>query len=290
MAGAAADEVSCANCGVPLRGEFCHACGQRSVDLEASIWKLIREALAEIFEADGRLASTLVPFFFRPGHLVKEFIAGRRASYTSPVRIYVFAVLVCFFALGLASANAGSELMVSGEGVYLVDPDSDGAKRLSDREQDETSDDIPDVDMVGEWLAPGIHKLQAMDPEDARQHFVDKIYDVVPKVLLLLVPLLALVLKLAWLRHSMVEHLLFSLNLHSVGMVVLALSIPLGSDTVAVVATSAAVSLHGVVGARRIYDHGWLGTIVRSVSVGAVYFVLFIFGVAASALMAVAMA
>lgn len=286
------DESCCANCGEPLKGEFCHACGQRCVDLDAGIWVLLEEALAETFEADGRLASTFVPFFFRPGQLVTEFMAGRRVHYTSPVRIYVFAVLVCFFSFGLATNGADTELRIDDDGVYFVpkgNVETGAPPELEASEPSELSE-LSEAGGIARHFQHGLDKLRAMNPTDAGQHLTEKIYDVVPKVLLVLVPLLALVLKLAWWRRSMVEHLLFSLNLHSLGMIVLALSIQSRSDLVAISTAFVAVSLHGVIGARRIYESSWLGTIVRSTIVGIVYGVLLILGVLASVLLAIAMA
>jgi hypothetical protein len=286
----------CANCEATLRGEYCQECGQRAIDLEVGLWQLAREALGETFEADGRLAATLIPFFFRPGHLVSEFLAGRRVRYSSPVRIYIFATLVCFLALGFASRSADTELVVTQDGVQLFKTDSDEARAnhsqraAAGTEDDALPESFEEFGPFGDILEPGMRKLHAMDPEDARTYFVSEVYEVIPKILLLLVPLFAVFLKLAWFRNRMVEHLLFAMNLHAVGMVVIACGALLGSDNIAVFSTLIAVAAHGIVGAKRVYGRPWLGTIVRSFVVGPVYGAVLIAGVVASALIALAFA
>lgn len=125
MASPNADELSqrtvCLNCEAPLHGEYCHACGQRDIDPRASVWSVLGEFVQESLEIDGRLPRTLLPFLFRPGFLAREFLAGRRKRYTSPVRLYLFAALLSFFMLqhGANYALEGEDVIVSSEGVKI---------------------------------------------------------------------------------------------------------------------------------------------------------------------------
>ena len=93
----------CRNCQSSLDGEFCSACGQRNVDLEKPIWSLVGSVISETFEVDGRAALTVKVLFRHPGMLTAEFLAGRRAAYSPPLRLYlvfsiVFFLLVSWFA------------------------------------------------------------------------------------------------------------------------------------------------------------------------------------------------
>ncbi|MDJ0940166.1 MAG: DUF3667 domain-containing protein [Woeseiaceae bacterium] len=93
----------CRNCQSSLDGEFCSTCGQRNVDLERPIWSLVGSVISETFEVDGRAASTVKVLFRHPGMLTAEFLAGRRAAYSPPLRLYlvfsiVFFLLVSWFA------------------------------------------------------------------------------------------------------------------------------------------------------------------------------------------------
>ena len=53
-------------------------------------------AQCTISHADSRLWRTLRALLFRPGYLSQQFLAGRRARYLSPFRLY-FVLSVLFF-------------------------------------------------------------------------------------------------------------------------------------------------------------------------------------------------
>ena len=94
---------ACRNCQSPLAGEYCSTCGQRNVDLERPIWSLVSDVVREAFEVDGRAATTVRTLFRHPGMLTAEYLAGRRATYSPPLRLYlvfsiVFFLLVAWFA------------------------------------------------------------------------------------------------------------------------------------------------------------------------------------------------
>lgn len=115
--GTVQEAVGCANCGVPLEGRFCHACGQ-SADLhKRSILHLALEAVEGIFHYDGRLARTLPLLFFRPGRLARDLIDGRLARYTPPFRTFLVALLLYIFAAEAAihhlRADGGMQVNVN---------------------------------------------------------------------------------------------------------------------------------------------------------------------------------
>lgn len=82
--------IPCLNCGAPVQGVYCVACGQRSVDLDASTWHVVREALGDATDLDGRVLRT-VRAVISPGQLTLEFLRGRRAPYVSPLKLFLFA-------------------------------------------------------------------------------------------------------------------------------------------------------------------------------------------------------
>jgi len=61
--------------------------------------RVFRELLTELFDFDGRMLVSLRLLLTRPGFLSHEYTHGRRASYTSPVRMYLVISLVFFFVL-----------------------------------------------------------------------------------------------------------------------------------------------------------------------------------------------
>jgi hypothetical protein len=96
--GAPAPEAQCANCGAPLRGHYCHDCGQSADHRHRSIGRLIWEALEATFELDGRLWRTVPALFFRPGTLARDYIEGRVARHVPPFRTFLVALVLFIFA------------------------------------------------------------------------------------------------------------------------------------------------------------------------------------------------
>ncbi len=97
---------ACRNCQSSLDGEYCSTCGQRNLDLERPIWSLLGSVVKETFEVDGRAARTVKALFRHPGLLTAEFLAGRRATYSPPLRLYlVFSI--AFFLLVAWAASSG---------------------------------------------------------------------------------------------------------------------------------------------------------------------------------------
>ncbi len=108
----------CANCGEPLLGEHCHACGQPVRGLVRHFSSILGDFVDSVFNVDSRILRTLGPLFFRPGRLSNEYFAGRRVRYVSPVRLFVFLSIIAFF-VARASADWG------GGDAIDVDPDPD---------------------------------------------------------------------------------------------------------------------------------------------------------------------
>jgi hypothetical protein len=96
----------CANCGAPLSGKYCAACGQRHEPQIHSVAHFAAEGFESISHADSRLWRTLWYLLSRPGFLTREFFTGRRASYLPPFRLYLVISVVFFLVVGLPDGNA----------------------------------------------------------------------------------------------------------------------------------------------------------------------------------------
>jgi hypothetical protein len=88
----------CANCGTPLNGPYCHACGQPVETFDRSLGSLFAEGFEHLFHADFRLFHTLPRLALKPGLLTREYLAGRRYSQTPPLRLFLVVVLIVFLA------------------------------------------------------------------------------------------------------------------------------------------------------------------------------------------------
>src|SRR3954447_25273586 len=83
-------QPDCLNCGAPLGAEYCAACGQRAVDPDAPTWHVLKEAVSDATDFDGRAIRTLRALV-SPGLLTLEFLRGRRAPYLGPLKLFLLA-------------------------------------------------------------------------------------------------------------------------------------------------------------------------------------------------------
>src|SRR6266545_4432215 len=100
MSSVVTDRSECLNCGTALHGAFCAACGQQVAHPDPTFHDLLHDLTHELLHVDGRLWTSLRLLFTRPGVLTREHIAGRRASYLPPLRLYLICSVAYF---GLAA-------------------------------------------------------------------------------------------------------------------------------------------------------------------------------------------
>ncbi len=79
----------CPNRGVQLNGPFCASCGQHQRYLDRPLVELLGEALSSFISFDARLWRTLRILLLGPAKLTLEFLAGRRARYVHPLKLYL---------------------------------------------------------------------------------------------------------------------------------------------------------------------------------------------------------
>jgi hypothetical protein len=96
-------ETACLNCGTPLIGSHCHSCGQ-TAHIHRTLGAFFHDLLHGVFHFEGKVWRTLPMLVLRPGKLTREYIDGRRASYVSPLALFLFSVFLLFAAIG---ATAG---------------------------------------------------------------------------------------------------------------------------------------------------------------------------------------
>lgn len=241
----------CLNCHTRLRGQYCGHCGQRSRNRLISIWQLLQEAFGDLLELDSRLWRTLVPLLTRPGQLTRDYLEGRRARYMPPFRTYlvlsVIFFVVAFFnpqkdlslffepepkptaeevAQTEADKQAAIETLqgleaegkISNEIIAEIIDDDDNSGIFGDCE----NASIADEEDLPEWLKkrfPDARVKEICERNKARgnENFADAMLDNIPIALIVLLPLMALVLKILYplSRRYFVEHLLFFVHFHA---------------------------------------------------------------------------
>ena len=95
-----AHHENCQNCHTLLSGSYCQACGQPA-HVHRSMAHIFEEVLHGILHFDHKLWRTLPALILRPGKLTREYIAGKRFSYVSPLALLLFLIFTMFFVFSL---------------------------------------------------------------------------------------------------------------------------------------------------------------------------------------------
>ncbi|MGB7418337.1 MAG: DUF3667 domain-containing protein [Erythrobacter sp.] len=91
----ASGQTACANCGALTLGDYCSNCGQKT-HIHRTLSAIGHDLVHGILHLDGKLWRTLPLLAFKPGHLTRRYIDGERASFVSPMAMFLFSVFAMF--------------------------------------------------------------------------------------------------------------------------------------------------------------------------------------------------
>jgi hypothetical protein len=121
----------CENCGAELQGHWCAHCGQPAIEYRRSFRHVVADLLNEFLNWDSKFFTTIALLLLKPWRLTNEFLAGKRVRYVNPLRLYLLASIIFFFAV-----NYGAK------GIH-VDPSKLGPKDRAELEADLKNTDLP---------------------------------------------------------------------------------------------------------------------------------------------------
>ena len=370
----AATPPACRNCGTPLLGEHCYACGQPVRGLVRPLGNLFGDLLDSVFNVDTRILRTLPPLFAKPGFLTTEYFAGRQVRYVTPVRLFFFLAIITFFLAKLATdlgpdvvqVNGKSSNDLIGAATTVTEVEKERDARLADMAeakkemagtpaaagipgmeageqairdtaaerirqlQEAQAKGLPppepmkdsisfDVDgkpwhaqnnpldtwapaFVDRWLndqvARGNGNIERLKKD--RSAFKDAVLSAVPTTLFVLVPIFALMLKLAYMfkRRLYMEHLVVALHSHAflcldllLVLLVRALESWVAPNPGALATVFGWIEgllilwmpIHLLLMQKRVYAQGWPMTLLKYFLLGTCYTVLLSFALVASA-------
>src|SRR5579863_2487876 len=221
----------CDNCGAPVSGKFCGACGQRREAPVHSLWHFTQLATEDLTHADSRVWRTLGALLYKPGLLTREFLSGRRARYLPPVRLYLV-LSVLFFLVANAVQSKFTVVQFddkpAGGKTALVESldEVPAPKPKAGETPEQVADRVcTDANYNGPWagtLQPLFQKAcrkSIADNSHVREAFMHNM----PRAMFIFLPLLAgLMMLMYWRpRRYYVEHLLLFVHNHAVGFLVL---------------------------------------------------------------------
>ena len=197
----------CLNCGTNVQLEYCPECGQRTIDPDPTIRELLSEMAEEFLHWDGKLLATYRLLLRKPGELTREFLAGRRVRFISPLRVYLTCSVIFFFLNAIAPVRMTRDShgnKVQG-GVVTVSPSTADELKSLER-QAAASGPVKRV-----WLT---HMVRAMrNPQELQQRTSGGI----PNMMFVLVPMFAALVGIVYRnrRRKYPQHLTYALHVHA---------------------------------------------------------------------------
>jgi hypothetical protein len=250
----------CENCGAQLTGHYCAKCGQPAVDYRRSFRHVIVDLLDEFLNWDSKFLATIGLLIAKPWRLTNEFLAGKRVRYVHPLRLYLLASILFFFAVNYWAR------------ALHVDPSQLGPKDRAEIEAELKDEDLPPA--VRARLETMLHEpspspsptaetpqsgivagpkdrpfvlfdagtkpktpMERWFEERAKEKFgehgtrfglfIKTLVSNLPYMMLACIPLFAFVLKILYLRRRIyyIDHLVYALHIHTFAYLALMLII-----------------------------------------------------------------
>jgi len=112
-------EANCLNCGAPLAGTYCSNCGQKA-HVHRSLRAFMGDFVAGVLNFEGKFWKTLPMLVWRPGELTRRYIVGERATFISPIALYLFSVFLTFAVLNFTGALDTGKVDDVGANIQFV--------------------------------------------------------------------------------------------------------------------------------------------------------------------------
>jgi hypothetical protein len=163
----------CPNCDSDLLGDYCSNCGQHDQDMRRPFFKLIGEFFSSLTELDGRFYRSIFYLFTKPGFLSTEFVNGRRASYTPPLRLFLIISISFFLMVSVLNSidsvqNTLAESQSNGASTVASSLIPDLNIQVTDGNEDVVVTDLDDLTelLAGEEVSGAEGELDNVDIEE----------------------------------------------------------------------------------------------------------------------------
>ncbi|MGB9430400.1 MAG: DUF4286 family protein [Gammaproteobacteria bacterium] len=228
--------LRCQNCNSLLTGKFCAECGQKNHTYAAPLWADIQDFSGNHFGFDTKFFHSILPLLFRPGFLSREYSAGRRVRYINPLRLYFFSSLLFFFvawtfapsqfvnlnntsAAPAKSLTQSKSLTPAERQKIWVNPylSADQKQLILNKAQQRSPGTVTEMNLPDTMSGNAFGKHFSMPKSEFKTKLMHAMESYLPKLMFLFLPLVALLLKLCYLRSRRyyMEHLIFTLHNHA---------------------------------------------------------------------------
>ncbi len=285
--------VRCRNCDAPLfdtEGKYCSRCGQDTANHPPTLWEFVHEFVTHYVALEGKLWRTLALLFFKPAELTREYRAGRKQRYISPLRLYITASFLFFLVIKVAgwgnviltetTTTQGPAKPAKGLSYSVTGDKPVDAMTMEELKQGVKVNGTGDVDCqpggdACAWLKKRLEaKYAGKTGKDMKEMLKAGVMANIPYALFLLLPMFALLTKLVYYKRHWYfgEHVVYALHVHSFTFFALLLKslLPRYAGDVVVIAAL----LYYFVAMQRFFGGRWWATTLRYLAIGAIYPIL----------------
>ncbi|GCC50808.1 DUF3667 domain-containing protein [Chryseotalea sanaruensis] len=239
-AGKSAGEQHCLNCGTPLTGKYCGNCGQRDLPARQNLGDLLINFISSFYSFESKFFKTFKYLLFYPGKITAEYNAGKRESFYHPARMYVFLSFIFFLLFSTVFSTDDMDLEEKGDFKTVQDSlnvDSLVRENTKGLKFGYQPVEISTESKVAKTLAQ-YDSLQNALPAEKRDGYIKRYFERkgreveagatqgqiakafmndmmenTPKMIFILMPFFALLLKLFYVRRDFYysEHLIFTI-------------------------------------------------------------------------------
>lgn len=290
----------CLNCHEQIGdSNYCPNCGQLNTDKKLPVKVIMQDFLGDYITFDSKFFKSLVPLILKPGYLTREYLSGKRVRYIFPFRLYLFTTFVFFF---IIAVNTKMDSGFLSELPGNVKSDSSAVVNDEQISKDSLITVINEIPYIPEKKREELIKKIEAAPEDTvftgEKSFNVKIgedesdnsiiryfqkkaeyissrkdganifwketINQLPKVLFILLPLFALILKLLYFRRKIfyVEHLIFSLHFHTYIFINLLLAVFFPNQFV-IILVIISIHVHLFMSLRSVYQQSRIKTFLK---------------------------
>jgi hypothetical protein len=304
----------CLNCKASIGdANYCSNCGQLNTDKRLPVKHFLKDLFGDVFTFDSKFFRSIFPLVLKPGHLTNEYLTGRRANYIYPIRLYIFTTFLFFFVVTIntkidqqnfdeeessakASFSADSmEVILNKYNVFIPEGVKDQIKNdldsslVSQKNDSNIKFDFGNSDSknsLSQYLNKKAKYLTNMGKEGGTLFWKEMINQI-PKVLFILLPMFALFLKILYIRRKIlyIEHLIFSLHIHTFIFLYLLLALLLPYWYI-ILTIILGIFLHLFLSMKNVYQQSIFKTFVKMHLLLFLYFILIIPAFALLALLA----
>ena len=269
------DHIICPNCGFHTSENFCARCGQETHLHKETFWGLVMHFIGHYFHYDSKFWQTIKALWFSPGKLTIAYWNKQRMRYIPPISLYIF-ISAVFFLVSYATGNGRFAAARAGEEKKRPGADFQVTKSNTDKYTSTTLSG-----RFGDFMDKKAEKIKAKYG-DVNEFVNEKISHNIPKLFFFMIPVMAIILKLLFLRRKdalFVDHAIFSLHYHALWFSLFIISLFSMPDPMAQVLRALLLILAGaymVVALHRVYIIGWGRALLYAFTIGLIYIIVLV--------------